>query len=219
MSGAQWLNWLRGQGLELSLAIFLLGIVFRVVQNLVIGSDKNLAARRGGMMGAGLRTIVTRTFSFRQMSYRGYFTIIAGYLFHLGFLITLFFLSQHIVLFKSVIGFGWPALSPALIDISAVLAIASLIAVLIHRLMDPVLKQISDYQDYISWLLTLLPLATGFVLMHPMGLSYNSALALHIASFELLLIAIPFTKLSHIVSIFISRWYNGAIAGYRGVNR
>jgi nitrate reductase gamma subunit len=53
--------------------------------------------------------------------------------------------------------------------------------------------------------------------MHPMSLPYKSVLAAHIMSAEILLIAIPFTKLSHMLSIFISLWYNGAIAGYRGI--
>lgn len=219
MTSLEMLNWLRGPGLELSVGIFLLGLLFRIAQNLIVGTDKNLAAPRGSKMGPGLATIVTRSFFHPHMSYRGYFTLIAGYTFHLGFLITLFFLSQHIILFKSIIGFGWPALPPAVIDISAVLGIAALIAVLIHRLTDPVLKQISDYQDYLSWLLTMFPLATGFLLMHPMGVPYTTALVLHIASFELLIIAIPFTKLSHMLSIFISRWYNGAIAGYKGIKQ
>ena len=84
--------------------------------------------------------------------------------------------------------------------------------------MDPVLKQISDYQDYLAWLLTIAPLATGFMVLHPMGMAYQTSLVWHLISIDVLLIAIPFTKLSHMLSIFISRWYNGAIAGYKGVN-
>lgn len=219
MSETELLNWLRGPGLEIAVGIFVLGILFRIVQNLALGRDKNLARPRGTMMGPGLRTIVTRSLFHPHMTHRGYFTLIAGYVFHLGFLITLLFLSQHIVLFKSIIGFGWPALPPTIIDFSAMLGISALLAILIHRLMDPVLRQISDYQDYLAWALTMLPLATGFLLMHPMGMSYNLALILHIASFEILIVAIPFTKLSHMLSIFISRWYNGAIAGYKGIKQ
>jgi nitrate reductase gamma subunit len=219
MSETELLNWLRGTGLQIAIAIFVVGLLFRVVQNLLIGTNKNLAAPRGSKMGPGLATIVRRSFFHPHMTYRGYFTLIAGYIFHLGFLITLFFLSQHILLFKSILGFSWPAMPPAVIDITAILGIAALIAVLIHRLIDPVLKQISDYQDYLAWFLTIFPLATGFLLMHPMGMSYNLALALHILSFELLIIAIPFTKLSHMLSIFISRWYNGAMAGYKGIKQ
>ena len=164
-----------------------------------------------------MATIARRSLIHSSTTYRGYFTLIAGYTFHIGFLVTLLFLNQHIILFKSVIGFGWPAWAPTIIDFFALVSIAALIAVLVHRLMDPVLKQISDYQDYLTWLLTILPLISGFLAMHPMGMSYKSALALHIMSAELLLVAIPFTKLSHMVSVFISRWYNGALAGYKGV--
>ena len=41
--------------------------------------------------------------------------------------------------------------------------------------------------------------------------------ALHILSVELLMVLFPFTKLSHAFTLWIARWYNGAIAGYKGV--
>ena len=217
MSESELLAWLRGSGLQIAVAIFFLGLVFRIVQNIVAGRARNLAVPRGSQFGPGLRTIWYRSFSMPGLTYRSYFTMIAGYIFHLGFFITLFFLSQHILLFKNLLGLSWPALPAALIDITALLSIAALVAILIHRLMDPVLKQISDYQDYLAWLLTILPLATGFMLLHNMGTSYQLSLSLHLISIEVLLIAIPFTKLSHMLSIFISRWYNGAIAGYKGI--
>ena len=217
MSETELLVWLRGTGLQIAAVVFLLGLVFRTLQNLLLGRPRELATARGGSFGPGMATIARRSLLHAGTTYRGYFTIIAGYTFHIGFLVTLFFLNQHIILFKSVLGFGWPAIAPTIIDFFALIAIGALVAVLLHRVMDPVLKQISDYQDYLTWLLTILPLITGFLAMHPMGMSYKMALALHIMSAELLLVAIPFTKLSHMVSLFISRWYNGALAGYRGV--
>lgn len=217
MNETELLTWLRGPGLQIAITIFLVGLVFRVITILILGRSRQLAEARGSKMGPGLATVWSRFFAYPGMSYRGWFTLFAGYIFHLGFLITLFFLSQHILLFKSIVGFGWPALPSAIIDLTALLAIAALIAVLIHRLTDPVLKQISDYQDYLAWLLTLLPLLTGFMVMHPMGMPYKIAFSLHLISVVILLIAIPFTKLSHMVSLFISRWYNGAMAGVKGV--
>lgn len=211
------LVWLRGSGLQIAISVFFLGLIFRVVQNIVAGRARDLAPPRGKIFGPGLRTIWYRSFSIPGLSYRSYFTMIAGYIFHMGLFITLFFLSEHILLLKNLTGLSWPALPTALIDITALLSIAALVAVLIHRLMDPVLQQISDYQDYLAWLLTIAPLATGFTVLHPMGMSYQLSLSLHLISIELLLIAIPFTKLSHMLSIFISRWYNGAMAGYKGI--
>jgi len=42
-------------------------------------------------------------------------------------------------------------------------------------------------------------------------------LIVHIISLELLLIAIPFTKLVHMFTTFSARWYNGAISGFKGI--
>ena len=42
-------------------------------------------------------------------------------------------------------------------------------------------------------------------------------LIVHIASLELLMVTIPFTKLAHMLTTFSARWYNGAISGYKGV--
>ncbi|MBI1422504.1 MAG: hypothetical protein GC149_03485 [Gammaproteobacteria bacterium] len=217
MSESELLAWLRGTGLQISIAVFFLGLVFRIVQNIVAGRARNFSVARGSQFGPGLRTILTRSIPQSGMSHRSYFTHIAGYIFHIGLFLTLFFLSEHILVFKHLLGFGWPALPTVIIDIVALLSISALVALLLHRLLDPVLKQISDYQDYLVWLLTIAPLVTGFLVFHPMGMSYEKSLVLHLVSINVLLIAIPFTKLSHMLSIFISRWYNGALAGYKGV--
>jgi nitrate reductase gamma subunit len=103
------------------------------------------------------------------------------------------------------------------IDAMTILSIAALVAVLIHRLMDPVRRLISDFQDYFTWVVTILPLVTGFMLVRRIGPEYTQMLTWHILSLELLLVVTPFTKLSHMVTLFIARWYNGAIAGYKGV--
>ena len=50
-----------------------------------------------------------------------------------------------------------------------------------------------------------------------MMLPYTQMLAVHILSVELLLIVLPFTKLIHMFTLFLSRWYNGAMAGRKGV--
>jgi nitrate reductase gamma subunit len=211
------LTWLRGPGLQIASAMFVLGLTFRIIQNFAMGRVVDLAEPRGKTFGPGVAVIWRRSFFHAGMSYRGYFTLIAGYTFHIGFLVTLFFLSQHIVMFRSILGFGWPALPPAIIDIFTLLGVAALVAILIHRFVDPVVRQLSDYQDYLVWLLTILPLITGFLMMHPIGMVYKTAFTLHLLSVQLLLVAIPFTKLSHMLSIFVSRWYNGALAGFKGI--
>jgi nitrate reductase gamma subunit len=192
-------------------------MVYRMLHLVLLGRKNNLATPRGSDWGPGLRIIWRRSLVSVGLTSRGYFIISAGYVFHIGFLITLLFLSQHIDLFRSVLGFGWPALPPSLISITAILAIAAMIALLVHRYTDPVKRLISDYQDYLTWALTFLPLLTGIMLKQGIGLGYQQMLIVHIITVELLLIAIPFTKLAHMFTTFSARWYNGAISGFKGV--
>lgn len=217
MNQQQWLDFVRGPGLQIAAAVFVLGMVYRMLHLFMLGRKKNLAAPRGSEWGPGLRTMWHRSLISVNLTPRGRFILIAGYIFHVGFLVTLLFLSQHIELLRTVFGFGWPALPPGLITIAAILTIAAMAALLVHRFTDPVKRLISDYQDYLTWTLTFLPLLTGIMLKQEIGLGYQQMLIVHIASVELLLVAIPFTKLAHMFTTFSARWYNGAISGFKGV--
>jgi len=81
-----------------------------------------------------------------------------------------------------------------------------------------VMRFLSRFQDYLVWLLTLLPIVTGYIAFHRVEIAPPPLLIdIHIISVELFLIVFPFTKLMHAFTLFMSRYYNGAIAGYRGV--
>jgi nitrate reductase gamma subunit len=212
----QLLEWLRGTGLQIAAAVFVLGMVYRMLHLLLLGRKPNLAVPRGSEWRGGLRTMWHRSLPSVGLTPRGYFIVIVGYIFHLGFLIVLLFLAQHIDVLRAVFRFGWPALPPSLITITAILTIAAMIALLVHRITDPVKRLISDYQDYLTWVLTFLPLLTGLMLKQGSVFDYQHMLILHLLSVELLLIAIPFTKLVHMLTTFSARWYNGAMAGFKG---
>jgi len=80
------------------------------------------------------------------------------------------------------------------------------------------MRYLSRFQDYLVWLVTILPLVTGYLAFHRIALTPQHLIGLHIASVELLMVVFPFTKLMHAFTLFIARYYNGAIAGYKGVN-
>jgi len=211
------LAWVRGTGMQIALGIFFLGITIRIVEMLMIGRAPDLAVARKSGIAAGWRTIFHRSLPTPGMMKREPLVFLGGYIFHLGFFIVLLFSIPHIELFHGVWGFRWPGLPRSLIDITSILAIGALVALLVHRLVDPVRRFLSRSGDYISWVVTILPLVTGYFVTHNMVLPYTPMLALHILSVELLLIVLPFTKLIHMFTLFLSRWYNGAMAGRKGV--
>jgi nitrate reductase gamma subunit len=104
-----------------------------------------------------------------------------------------------------------------LVDASVVAAIVSLVVLLAHRINNRVKRMLSGFGDYLAWAATLLPLLTGYLAYHHLFVEYTLMLAVHLFSVELLLVLLPFTKLFHTFSLFISRWYNGDFFGRKGV--
>ena len=157
-----------------------------------------LAARRGTFQRSG-------------------FTIISGYVFHIGLFVVIFLFVPHILVFERAIGLSWAGLPSNIVDATTVVTIIALLAVLIHRITDPVRRLLSTFHDYLVWVVTVLPLITGYLAFHRIGVPAPSMLAVHILTVELLMVLFPFTKLMHAFTLWISRWYNGAVAGYKGV--
>ena len=219
MSETELLLWVRGPALQIATVIFLLGVVVRLGEILVLGRKKNLAEARGSAVAGGLRTILSRTIPDRGTLQRSTFNIVAGYLFHIGFFVVLFFFAPHILVFQDVLGVSWPSLPTPVVDATAVVTMIALLAVLVHRLQHPVMRFLSRFQDYLVWLVTILPVVTGYLAFHRVDVvPPPTLLAVHILSVELLMVIFPFTKLMHAFTLFMARYYNGAISGYRGVN-
>ncbi|OQX32198.1 MAG: hypothetical protein B0D96_09900 [Candidatus Sedimenticola endophacoides] len=207
----------RGTGFDVALTIFVIGVVLRLFEIFSLGRGVNLAEPRGREFGPGMRTILTRNVPDPHTFRRQPLTVVIGYLFHIGLLISLLLFVPHIELFKETFGFGWPGLATPIVDAAAVITIIALLAALWHRASNPVMRRITRAEDWLVWLATFLPMLTGYLAYHRMVDPYPLILGLHLLSVELLLVLFPFTKLMHTFTLFIARWYNGAMNGYRGV--
>ena len=218
MSDMDVLIWARSTGFQLAAGIFLLGMLLRWFEMLSLGRKPDLAVARSASPGSGWRTVWSRSFYHSSTLFKqSHATHILGYTFHIGLFVTLFFLAAHIQLIRGVTGLSWPALPTPLVDGVALVTIAALVAVVVLRLRDPVKRFLSRFEDYFTLALTLLPLVTGYMAYHHLLLPYTWMLAVHILSAELLLVFMPFTKLMHFSTLFLARWYNGDIAGKKGV--
>ena len=118
----------------------------------------------------------------------GMFTVVNGYVFHIGLAICVFAFAPHILFMKSLTGLSWPA--PAQrsgLSSSAASPLGSLLAALVYRLTSPVLRLISRGDDYISWALTFLPVVTGLAAVEPHRRALRDAAGAahpqHLASF------------------------------------
>jgi nitrate reductase gamma subunit len=217
MTHLELLTFARGSVLNWALMLFVAGILLRLFEVFSLGRKADLAVPRTVTPGSGWRTMFTRSLPAEGMLKREPVTYISGYVFHTGLFLALFFLAAHIELFRSLTGLHWPALPTSLVDAAVVAAIVALLAQLANRLSSPVKRMLSTTGDYVAWAATLLPLLTGYMAYHHMFVEYTLMLALHVFSVEFLLVVLPFTKLFHAFSLFISRWYNGDWFARKGV--
>ncbi len=210
------LTFARGDALNWALILFAAGVVLRLFEIFGLGRKADLAKPRTNSPGSGWRTVFTRSLPPQGLLNREPVTYVGGYVFHLGLFATILFFAPHIEFFDDLFGISWPNLPSALVDASAVAAIVALCVLLAHRITNPVKRMLSGFGDYLAWALTLLPLLTGYLSFHHLLFEYTLMLSLHLFSVELLLVLLPFTKLFHTFSVFISRWYNGDIFGRKG---
>jgi nitrate reductase gamma subunit len=102
------------------------------------------------------------------------------------------------------------------ITVISVVTLTLFLAVLFRRVTNPVIRMLSNFDDYFSWFITMSVLVTGIATTAHVGLSYETLLAVHILSVDGLLLWFPFGKLMHAFYIFPSRAINGAILARRG---
>lgn len=217
MTEIELLSWARGPGLQIATIIFVAGVVIRIFEILLLGRKANLAEAKGSEMSSGLRTIFTRMVPDRNTFKRSSVTIVSGYIFHIGLFVVCFFSVPHILFIKDITGLSWTSLPTPVIDAFAVVTIIAMLVTLVNRMTNKVMRYLTNFEDLLTWFVTFLPLVTGYIAFHRIGMTAPTLLAVHILSVELLLIIFPFTKLMHAFTLFIARWYNGAISGYRGV--
>jgi len=217
MTSMDFLLLTKGPLFSIAVAVFALGILIRLVEIFALGRAHNYSEPRGNAVIPGLKTIYRRFKADPGTFKRAPFDVVVGTLWHVGFVIALLLFIPHIELIKSTIGIGWPGLPNPVVDAVTAITMLGLIAALVHRLTQPVKRFLSTKEDYLIWAVTFLPLLTGYLAYHRLINPYPLALGLHILSAEVFLIVLPFTKLTHIFTAFVARYYNGAIFGRKGV--
>ena len=211
------LDFARGPALQVAAYILVAGVLWRLVGILLLKEKPEFSDPRkpGGFMAA-LKVIYTRSFTAAPFKRATLYPKMLAYVLHIGFFAVIFLFVPHIVFFEGFLGFGWPGLPNNVIYLSGVAAVVAGLALLVRRLTDPVLKLISNFDDYFSWFVTLLPIVTGLIMPVRMGVRYETLLAIHILSVAVLMIWLPFGKLGHTFLVFVTRGTTGMVFERRG---
>jgi len=213
------LDFARGPAMQIALTVFVFGIGYRLFSLFLLWRTRDSSAgssRQRPVVIAATREIIRRLWPQAAYKNRTMFSLVNGYVFHLGLAIVVFGLLPHIVFIKDLLGVAWPSLPNNVIYAFAVITVASMTAALVMRVFNPVLRFISTLDDYFSWLVTFLPVITGLIASSHLGAPYETLLAIHMLSVALLLIWLPFGKLMHFVWVFVTRSQTGVQLSHRG---
>jgi nitrate reductase gamma subunit len=212
------LDFARGPALQVAAYILVAGVLWRLIGIILLKEKPEFSEPRkpGGFMAA-LKVIYTRSFTAAPFKRATLYPKMLAYVLHIGFFVVIFLFVPHIVFFEGFLGFDWPGLPNNVIYLSGVAAVVAGLALLVRRLTDPVLKLISNFDDYFSGFVAVFPLITGlFIPVRPSFIRYEDLLAIHMLSVALLMIWLPFGKLGHAFLVFITRGTTGMAFERRG---
>ena len=161
----------------------------------------------------GLRSILhwSTPFATENMKRHPLLTIVT-FAFHICLLLTPIFLLAHVTMIDESWNISWWNLSEGAAQIMTVMVVACCVFFLIRRLVSPEVQYVTAASDYVILALVAAPFVTGF-LAYYQWLDYQIIVILHILSGEILLVAIPFTRLSHMLFAPLTRAYMGSEFG------
>ncbi len=199
----------------IAVTIFVIGVLGNLFSILHGKRKIDYSVPRDSATAHAIKTLFTRFIPNQHMAPRIRHQVVAGYMFHLGLFVVLFFAAPHVRFFEEdILGFGWTPVPHWAFIVASQFAFFGLILLWLRRMTNLVSRLISRLDDHVAAILTFLVMLTGcFALLE----SFNELRLLHRLCVELLLIYFPFSRLMHAFTFVPSRMFTGAWFGRRGV--
>jgi nitrate reductase gamma subunit len=197
--------------------IFLAGLTFRLVQMVLLARKSEPFIFSYMSLKYSLRSIAHWIVPFATLRWRTSPVVtIVTFAFHICLVATPLFLLSHIVLWDEAWRIKWWALPDSVADVMTVIVIAGCLFFAIRRVIRPEVRFLTDSSDYLLLALTAAPFVTGFMAYHQWTHGPWMTIV-HMLSGQLLMVAIPFTRLRHMLLGWLTRAYMGSEFG--GVRR
>lgn len=126
------------------------------------------------------------------------------FLFHFGLIFTPVFLRAHNLILRERWGISLWSIPDVLADVLTICVMVCALFILLRRVSLPKVRILTSAHDILVLAIAVAPFLTGFIAYNQIGNAPFWTL-IHIISGEIMLIAIPLTKLSHVVHFFCSR--------------
>ena len=193
--------------------IFIGGCLFRLISLIILVHRKEKFIYSYMSLKYSLRSILhwSTPFATENMRRHPLLTIVA-FAFHICLLLTPIFLLAHVTLIDESWNVNWWTLPEGATQIMTLIVIAGCVFFLVRRIVSPEVHYVTYASDYIMLAIIAAPFVTGFFAYYQ-WFEYQIFMILHILSGEIMLVAIPFTRLSHMLFAPLTRAYMGSEFG------
>lgn len=193
--------------------IFLLGSAWRLFSMYQLAKRKDAPYLTYMSWHFSLRSIVNWLIPFNALGWKANPAMtVATFVFHICLVVTPIFLVAHVMLWDQYFGISFVTIPDNVADIMTLVVIGVCLFFAGRRITQPEVRYITTPQDWVALIIVLAPFLTGFLAYHQM-LDYDLMIILHVVAGEVMLAAIPFTRLSHMVFAVFTRAYMGSEFG------
>ena len=208
-------NFVRGPLVWIAFIVFIGGSIYKIRELLLLAKKEKVVYPYMSFKFT-LRSLLHWFVPFASANWRRRPVItIVTFLFHIGLVLLPIFLLSHNLLIYESWGITWWTVSEGLADIMTMIVIGCCMFFFLRRIFAPEVRFVTFADDYLILLIAFLPFITGFLAYHQWLLPHKIMVILHMIFGALMLIAIPFTRLGHMLYFFLTRAYMGSDQGYR----
>ncbi len=206
-------NFVSGPLAWIAFLLFIGGSLYRIANMLMMVAAKERFIFTYMSWHYSLRSILHWITPFATVNWRRQPVLtVVTFAFHICLMVVPIFLLSHVVLWDEAFGVSWWTLPDALADAMTVIVILGAVYFLVRRLTQPEVKFVTSTSDFVILAIVAAPFVTGFLAYHQ-WFGYPLMMSLHVLSGNIMLAAIPFTRLSHMLFAPFTRAYMGSEFG------
>ncbi len=204
---------LTGEMAWISFIVFVGGCLYRLISMIRLMNQKERFIYSYMSLKYSLRSIFRWLTPYATEGWKANRVLtVVTFIFHICLFLVPIFLLSHIILWDASWNVTWGSLPDHLADTLTFIIIVCCLFFLVRRIVSPEVNYVTTASDYVILALVAAPFVTGFLAYHQ-WFRYEFVLILHIISGEIMLMVIPFTRLSHMIFAPFTRAYMGSEFG------
>jgi nitrate reductase gamma subunit len=196
-----------------SLILFFGGCIWRLVHLIATVREKEPFIFSYMSLRYSLRSIAHWITPFATENWKRHpWLTLVTFAFHICLIVTPIFLLSHVVLWEEAWNISWWTLPDAMADVMTLVVVGGCVFFLFRRRVLPEVRFVTDASDFVILAIVAAPFVTGFLAYHQ-WFAYPTLMILPVLAGEIMLVAIPFTRLSHMLFSPLTRAYMGSEFG------